>query len=114
MKKVIVALMMTVAANTACFAMASDDTVNAAAKEVVKAVEAAPAGTTNGVEKVTKSHVVVNTPLGRCTIDRNDDGSFSFLGVTARIASAKNGVYEIQTTLGNFCVNTKNVTITKK
>lgn len=113
MKKVFIALMMAVTGNTASFAMTGNESTNAAAKEVAKAVEAAPSGTTYGVEEVTKSHVVVNTPLGRYTIDREEDGSFSFLGVKAKIVSAKNGVYEVKTSLGSFRMDTKKVSIAK-
>ena len=76
MKKLMIALLMVVATSTASFAKGSNDNVQTAAKEVVQKVKDAPSGTTYGVVKVTKSHIVVNTPLGRYNINKNEDGSF--------------------------------------
>lgn len=70
MKKVMIALMMAVTTSTACFANASNDDVQKAAKEVAQAVKKAPSGTTYGVVEVTNNHIVVNTPLGRHTIHK--------------------------------------------
>jgi len=114
MKKLMIALMMVVATNTASFAKGGDDHVQAAAKEVIQTVKDAPSGTTYGVVKVTKSHIVMNTPLGRYNINRNEDGSFSFMGMTAKLVSAKNGVYKVKTSLGTFSVNTRKATVTKQ
>ena len=111
MKKMMIALMMVVATSTASFAKTSNDQVQT--KEVAQKVKNAPSGTTYGVMEVTKKHIVVNTPLGRHTINKNEDGSFSFLGMTAKLISAKNGVYKVKTLLGTFSVNTHKATITK-
>jgi hypothetical protein len=110
MKKIIIVLALAIAANTACFAQ---DKLTSAAREVATKVKNAPSGTTYGIVEVTNDHIVVSSPLGRHTIKRNADGSFSFLGLTARIVSAKNGVYRIQTSLGTFSVNTRKGTVTK-
>ena len=107
MKKVMIALMMAVTTSTACFANASNDDVQKAAKE-------APSGTTYGVVEVTNNHIVVNTPLGRHTINKNADGSFSFMGMSAKLISVKNGVYKVKTSLGTFSVNTHKETVTKQ
>lgn len=114
MKKLVIALMMVVATNTASFAKGGDDHVQAAAKEVAQKVKDAPSGTTYGVVDVTKNHIVVNTPLGRYNINRNEDGSFSFMGMAAKLVSAKNGVYKVNTSLGTFSVNTRKATVTKQ
>ena len=106
--------MMVVATSTASFANVCDDQVKNAAKEVVQNVKNAPSGTTYGIVGVTENNIVVNTPLGRYTIKKNKDGSFSFLGITAKLISAKNGVYKVQTSFGTFNVNTSNATITKQ
>ena len=114
MKKLMIALMMVVATNTASFAKCGDDHVQTAAKEVAQKVKDAPSGTTYGVVDVTKNHIVVNTPFGLYNINRNEDGSFSFMGMTAKLVSAKNGVYKVKTSLGTFSVNTRKATVTKQ
>ena len=113
MKKVMIALMMVVATSSASFAKTSNEQMKTAAKEVVQTVKDAPSGTTYGVVEVTKNQIVVNTPLGHHTINKNEDGSFSFLGMTAKLVSAKNGIYKVKTSLGTFSVNTRKATITK-
>ncbi len=116
MKKLMISLMLVVAAHTACFANGnnSNDAVKTAAKEVVTRVKDAPSGTTYGVVETTKKHIVVNTPVGRYTIDKNEDGSVSFMGMTAKLISAKNGVYKVKTSIGTFSINTRKGTITKQ
>lgn len=111
MKKVMIILLLIVATSTASFAKSSDYQTKTAVKEVVKN---APAGTTYGVVEATDDYIVVNTPLGRHTIYKNEDGSFSFMGITAKLVSAKNGVYKIKTSVGTFCVNTHKANITKQ
>ena len=114
MKKVMIALMMVAATSTASFAKVSNGQAPTTAKEVAQRVKDAPAGVTYGVVEVTKNHIVVDTPLGRHTINRNADGSFSFMGMTAKFISAKDGVYKVKTSLGTFSVNTRKATITKQ
>lgn len=114
MKKLMIALMMVVATSTASFANGSNDKVQTAAKEVAEKVKNAPSGTTYGVVEVTKSHIVVNTPIGRYNINKNEDGSFSFMGITAKLVAAKNGVYKVKTSLGTFCINTNKATVSKQ
>ena len=112
MKKLMIALMMVVATSTASFAKGSNDNVQTAAKEVAQKVKDAPSGTTYGVVEVTKSHIVVNTPLGRYSINKNEDGSFSFMGMTAKFVAVKNGVYKVRTSLGMFNINMRKATVT--
>lgn len=113
MKKVMFALMMVAATSTASFAKVNNTQAKAAVKEVAQAVKDAPAGTTYGVAEANKQHIVLNTPFGRITINRNDDGSYSCMGMNAKLLSAKNRVYKIQTSLGTFSVNTRKGTVTK-
>ena len=113
MKKVIIALMMVVATSTASFAK-SNNAQETIASEVTQSVKNAPSGTKYGIVKSTKDNFVVSTPLGNYTVNKNSDGSFSFMGVTAKLLSAKNGVYKIQTSLGTFNVNTNTATVTKQ
>jgi hypothetical protein len=115
MKRIMIALMMVAMTSPASFAKGNgSEQVKAAAKEVAQKVKDAPAGTTYGVAEVTKSHIVVNTPLGRYTVNKNSDGSLSFLGMTAKLVSAQNGIYKVKTSLGTFSVNTRKATITKQ
>ena len=113
MKKVMFALMMVAATSTASFAKVNNEQTKAVVKEVAQAVKDAPAGTTYGVAEANKQRIVLNTPFGRITINRNDDGSYSCMGMNAKLLSAKNRVYKIQTSLGTFSVNTRKGTVTK-
>ena len=120
MKKVMFALMMVAATSTASFAKVNNTQAQAvvkqaqaAVKEVAQAVKDAPAGTTYGVAEANKQHIVLNTPFGRITVNKNDDGSYSCMGMNAKLLSAKNRVYKIQTSLGTFSVNARKGTVTK-
>lgn len=107
------ALMMVAATSTASFAKVNNEQTKAVVKEVAQAVKDAPAGTTYGVVEANKQHIVFNTPLGRITVNKNDDGTYSCMGMNAKVLSAKNRVYKIQTSLGTFSVNTRKGTVTK-
>lgn len=120
MKKVMFALMMVAATSTASFAKVNNTQAKAAVKqaqaavkEVAQAVKDAPAGTTYGVAEANKQRIVLNTPFGRITVNKNDDGSYSCMGMNAKLLSAKNRVYKIQTSLGTFSVNARKGTVTK-
>lgn len=113
MKKVMFALMMVAATSTASFAKVNNEQTKAVVKEVAQAVKDAPAGTTYGVAEANKQHIVFNTPFGRITVNKNNDGSYSCMGMNAKLLSAKNRVYKIQTSLGTFSVNTRKGTVTK-
>lgn len=113
MKKVMFALMMVAATSTASFAKVNNEQTKAVVKEVAQAVKDAPAGTTYGVVEANKQRIVFNTPFGRITVNKNDDGSYSCMGMNAKLLSAKNRVYKIQTSLGTFSVNTRKGTVTK-
>lgn len=113
MKKIMILLLMVVAATTISFAKSDNTEVPQAAKGVVERVKNAPSGTVYGVVENTKSHIVVATPFGRYTIEKKD-GGISFMGMSAKVVSAKNGVYHVKSSLGNFSVNTRKGTITKK
>ena len=80
MKKIMISLLMVVAATTTSFA---------------------------------KSNNGASTPLGRYTIEKKD-GGISFMGMTAKVVSGKNGVYQVKSSLGNFSVNTRKGTVTKR
>ena len=113
MKKVMFALMMVAATSTASFAKVNNTQAQAVVKEVAQAVKDAPAGTTYGVAEANTRRIVFNTPFGRITVNKNDDGSYSCMGMNAKLLSAKNRVYKIQTSLGTFSVNTRKGTVTK-
>ena len=113
MKKILISLMMVVATTTTSFAKSNNTDVANAVKSVAEQVKQAPSGTVYGVVENTKHHIVVNTPFGKYTIEKKD-GGVSFMGMSAKLVSAKNGVYQVKSSLGNFSVNTRKGTITKR
>ena len=112
MKKILISLMMVVAATTTSFAKSNNTDVANAVKSVAEQVKQAPSGTVYGVVENTKHHIVVNTPFGKYTIEKKD--GVCFMGMSAKLVSAKNGVYQVKSSLGNFSVNTRKGTISKK
>ena len=113
MKKIMISLMMIVAAATTSFAKSNNTDVANAVKSVAEQVKQAPSGTVYGVVDNTKCHIIVATPFGKYTIEKKD-GGVSFMGMSAKLVSAKNGVYQVKSSLGNFSVNTRKRTITKR
>lgn len=83
-------------------------------QQVKEKIASAPSGTTYGVVESKNGNVVVNTPLGKYNIERKSDGSYSFMGMKARLLSAKDGVYVVKTSLGTWAVNTRKCTVKKK
>ena len=75
-------------------------------------VKQAPSGTVYGVVENTKHHIIVATPFGKYTIEKKD-GGISFMGMSAKVVSAKNGVYKVKTSLGIFTVNARKGTVVK-
>lgn len=113
MKKIMISLVLVVATTTTSFAKSNNTDVANAVKSVAEQVKQAPSGTVYGVVENTKYHIVVKTPFGKYTIEKKD-GGVSFMGISAKLVSAKNGVYQVKSSLGNFSVNTRKGTITKK
>ena len=113
MKKIMISLMMVVAATTTCFAKSNNIDVANDIKNVAEQVKQAPSDTVYGVVENTKHHIIVATPFGKYTIEKKD-GGVSFMGMSAKLVSSKNGVYKVKTSLGNFTVNRRKGTITKK
>lgn len=112
MKKLMVSLLLALTATTTSFAKSDNTEVANIAKITTENVKRAPSGTVYGVVENTKQHIVVATPLGRYTIEKKD-GGVSFMGMTAKLVSAKNGVYKIKSSLGDFTVNVNKGTVTK-
>ena len=112
MKKTMISLLMVVAATTTSFAKSDNTDVANTVKGVAEQVKQAPSGTVYGVVENTKSHIVVATPFGRYTIEKKD-GGISFMGMSAKVVSAKNGVYKVKSSLGNFTVNARKGTVVK-
>ena len=106
MKKIMISLMMVVAATTSGFAKSNNTEVTNAAKNVAEQVKQAQSGTVYGVVENTKHHIIVATPFGKYTIEKKD-GGISFMRISAKLVSAKNGVYKVQSFLGNFTVNAR-------
>ena len=113
MKKIMISLMMVVAVTTTSFAKSNNTDVANVVKSVAEQVKQAPSGTVYGVVDNTKHHIIVATPFGKYTIEKKD-GGVSFMGMSAKLVSAKNGVYQVMSSLGNFSVNTRKGTITKR
>lgn len=112
MKKNMISLMMVVAATTTSFAKSNNTDVANAVKSVGEQVKQAPSGTVYGVAENTKHHIIVATPFGKYAIEKKD-GGFSFMGISAKLVSSKNGVYKINSSLGNFTINARKGTMTK-
>ncbi len=108
-----IVLLMVVATSTASFAKGSNDNVQTAAKDVVQKVKDAPSGTTYGVVEVTKSHIVVNTPLAVTTSTRMKTEA-SFMGITAKLIAAKERRVQGEDLASVRSVNTRKATVTKQ
>ena len=107
-----ISLLMVVATTTTSFAKSDNTDVANTVKGVAEQVKQAQSGTVHGVVENTKSHIVVATPFGRYTIEKKD-GGISFMGMSAKVVSAKNGVYKVKSSLGNFTVNARKGTVVK-
>ena len=112
MKKIMISLMMVVATTTTSFAKSNNTEATNAAKNVAEQIKQAPSGTVYGVVENTKHHIIVATPFGKYTLEKKD-GGISFMGISANLVSAKNGVYKVKSSLGNFTVNAKKGTVVK-
>ena len=112
MKKIMISLMMVVAATTTSFAKSNNTDVANAVKSVAEQVKQAPSGIVYGVVGNIKHHITVATPFGKYTIEKKDAG-ISFMGISAKLVSSKNGVYKVKTSLGNFTVNARKGTVVK-
>lgn len=112
MKKIMISLMMVVAATTTSFAKSNNTDVTNAVKSVAEQVKQAPSGTVYGVVENTKHHITVATPFGKYTIEKKN-GGICFMGISAMLVSAKNGVYQVKSSLGNFLVNTRKGAVVK-
>ena len=108
-----ISLMMIVAVTTTSFAKSNNTDVANAVKSVAEQVKQAPSGTVYGVVENTKRHIIVATPFGKYTIEKKD-GGVSFMGMSAKLVSSKNGVYKVKTSLSNFTMIMRKETITKR
>lgn len=111
-EKIMISLMMVVAATTTSFAKSNNTDVANAVKNVAEQVKQAPSDTVYGVVENTKHRIIVATPFGKYTIEKKD-GGVSFMGISAKLVSSKNDVYIIKSSLGNFTVNARKGTVTK-
>ena len=121
MKKFIVSLMLVLSAGTTMYAgnsVKSDDHETASLTSVLQNLKQkvlnAPSGTTYGVTQSRNGNIVVTSPLGKHTIERCSDGSYSFMGMKAKLVSVKNGAYTLKTSVGTWVINTRKGTVTKK
>ena len=107
-----ISLMMVVTATTTSFAKSDNTDVANAVKSVAEQVKQASSGTVYGVVENIKHHIIVATPFGKYTIEKKD-GGVSFMGISAKLVSSKNGVYKVKTSLGNFTVNARKGMVVK-
>lgn len=107
-----ISLMMVVTATTTSFAKSDNTDVANAVKSVAEQVKQASSGTVYGVVENAKHHIIVATPFGKYTIEKKD-GGVSFMGISAKLVSSKNGVYKVKTSLGNFTVNARKGMVVK-
>ena len=112
MKKIMISLMLVVAATTTSFAKSNNTDVANAVKSVAEQVKQAPSGIVYGVVETTKHHITVATPFGKYTIEKKD-GGVSFMGMSAKLVSSKNGIYKVKTSLGYFTLNAGKGTVVK-
>jgi hypothetical protein len=70
MKKIMISLMMVVAATTTSFANSNNTDVANVVKSVAEQIKRAPSGTVYGVVENTKHHIIVATPFGKYTPKR--------------------------------------------
>ena len=64
------------------------------------------------VVAATTTSFAKSNPFGKYTLEKKD-GGISFMGISAKLVSAKNGVYKVMSSLGNFTVNAKKGTVVK-
>ena len=121
MKKMILSLVLAATACTATYANSNtldhektNVTLQTALQDLKQKLTSAPSGTTYGVVSSRSGSIVINTPLGRYTMERLSDGSYSFMGMKARLISAQKGIYVVKTSLGTWKLDTRRGTVTKK
>lgn len=93
-------------------AQTTDNNIEATKKQAVETVQQAPVGTKWGITEIAKDNVVISSPLGDFDVTCKD-GVYSYMGLTARVVSVKNGVYTLSTSIGNFAIDTHKLTVTK-
>ncbi len=121
MKKFFFTLMLAVAAGTATYAgngvksdVKNGNALAEALQNVKQKIADAPSGTTYGVTGREGDNIVLNTPVGKYTVERCSDGAYSFMGFKAKLLAAKHGVYTVKTSLGTWVLDTHKCTVKKK
>jgi hypothetical protein len=79
---------------------------------IIEEVTNASSGTVYGVIESTPQEYVINTPIGVYSVEKTSDG-FSCMGVTAKVSLKGKGRYAINSSIGDFIVDTRKCTITK-
>lgn len=120
MKKIFLSLALAASVSTATYAgngVNNKDNDNNSLTELLQTLKqkltSAPAGTIYGVAECKNGNIFFNTPLGKYTLERCSDGSYSFMGMKAKLLSAKNGVYKVKTSFGTWAINTRKGSVTK-
>ena len=81
--------------------------------DVTQMVNEAPSGTTYGVIESTDKSILINTPVGKYSIDKDENGEYSFLGLKAKIKSRKGNTYVIESSIGDFKIDVNKCNVTK-
>ena len=110
MKKFVVIMLMFV--GLVSFTRMND--VESLFNEVANTVQQDPSGTVYGIVENNRNNVVVNTPVGKYSVDKTETGEYSCLGVSAKLKSRKGNTYIVESSLGEFEININKCTVTKK
>lgn len=81
-------------------------------EQISNKVAKAQSGTTYGIVESTPEKYVVNTPIGKYEVKKNN-GTFSCLGLWAKLESSRKNEYVVNSSLGRYRINLKKCTVTK-
>jgi hypothetical protein len=95
------------------FAQSEKSAFEAVVEACKKNATDAPSGTVFGIVESTPQKYVVNTPIGKYDVEKQN-GGFSFMGIYAKLRSRKGSVYTVESSLGDYVINLKKCTIVKQ
>lgn len=91
---------------------AQNDSVKKIIKQTELVVDSMKPNEIYGIVSKSKTSCTVNTPFGKFDIEK-ENGKYSFMGMWGRIKSKKGSIYIIESSLGQFKIDTKKCTIIK-
>lgn len=110
MKKAIICVVLVIGLYSFTRAFSIEEVINESAQSVAQD----PSGTVYGVTGQMESTYVVSTPLGKLNVIQEADGAYSCLGMRAKIESRRGSKYTVSTSIGDFDIDTKKCTATKR